>query len=64
MAVAYTASTQSVTQQIIFFLKMTKDLPWDELGRSFHQLGTVKVKVSESDFVPRLALQRKLLWGT
>ncbi len=23
-----------------------------ELGRSFHQVGTVKEKVSESDFVP------------
>ncbi len=26
-----------------------------ELGRSFHQMGTVNEKVSESDFVP--------LWG-
>ncbi len=25
---------------------------WIELGRSFHQMGTVNVKVSESDFVP------------
>ncbi len=25
---------------------------WIELGRSFHQVGTVNEKVSESDFVP------------
>jgi len=25
---------------------------WIELGRSFHQMGTVNEKVSESDFVP------------
>ncbi len=43
-----------------------------ELGRSFHQMGTVNEKVSESDFVPlwdgtikqRLLAERKLLEGT
>ncbi len=43
-----------------------------ELGRSFHQVGTVNEKVSESDFVPiwdgtimRCSLaERKLLEGT
>jgi len=43
-----------------------------ELGRSFHQVGTFNVKVSESDFVPlwygtvmRHSLaERKLLEGT
>ncbi len=35
------------------FLKMSKDsAAWIELGRSFHQMGTVNEKVSESDFVP------------
>ncbi len=42
-----------------------------ELGRSFHQMGTVNEKVSESDFVPfwdgtvmRCSLaERKLLEG-
>ncbi len=35
------------------FLKMGKDsAAWIELGRSFHQIGTVNEKVSESDFVP------------
>ncbi len=35
------------------FLKLTKDSAAQiELGRSFHQVGTVNVKVSESDFVP------------
>ncbi len=34
------------------FLKMGKDLTARiELGRSFHQMGTVIEKVSESDFV-------------
>ncbi len=32
---------------------MGKDLAaWIELGRSFHQMGTVNEKVSEIDFVP------------
>ncbi len=43
-----------------------------ELGRSFHQMGTVNEKVSESDFVPlwdgtimrRSLAERKLLEGT
>ncbi len=43
-----------------------------ELGRSFHQVGTVNEKVCESDFVPlwdgtimrRLLAERKLLEGT
>ncbi len=42
-----------------------------ELGRSFHQMGTVNEKVSESDFVPlwdgtvmrRSLAERKLLEG-
>ncbi len=42
-----------------------------ELGRSFHQMGTVNEKVSESDFVPlwdgtvmcRSLVERKLLEG-
>ncbi len=35
------------------FLKMGKDsAAWIELGRLFHQMGTVNEKVSESDFVP------------
>ncbi len=42
-----------------------------ELGRSFHQMGTVNEKVSERDFVPLwdgtvmrcLLAQRKLLEG-
>ncbi len=35
------------------FLKMGKDsVARIELGRSFHQMGTVNEKVSESDFVP------------
>ncbi len=35
------------------FLKMAKDSDaWIELGRSFHQVGTVNEKVCESDFVP------------
>ncbi len=45
---------------------------WIELGRSIHQMGTVNVKVCESDFVPlwdgtvmRHSLaERKLLEGT
>ncbi len=54
------------------FLKMSKDSAARiELGRSFHQMGTVNEKVSESDFVPlwdgtimRLSLaERKLLKG-
>ncbi len=44
---------------------------WIKLGRSFHQMGTVKEKVSESDFVPlwdstvmrRSLAERKLLEG-
>ncbi len=37
----------------IHFLKMAKDSAAGiELGRSFHQEGTVIVKVCESDFVP------------
>ncbi len=43
-----------------------------ELGRSFHQMGTVNEKVCESDFVPlwdgtimrRSLAERKLLEGT
>ncbi len=43
-----------------------------ELGRSFHQKGTVNVKVAESDFMPlwddtimcRSLAERKLLEGT
>ncbi len=43
-----------------------------ELGRSFHQVGTVNEKVCESDFVPlwdgiimrRSRAERKLLEGT
>ncbi len=42
-----------------------------ELGRSFHQMGTVNEKVSESDFVPlwdgtvmrRSLVERELLEG-
>ncbi len=42
-----------------------------ELGKSFHQMGTVNAKVSESDFVPlwdgtvmhRSLAERKLLEG-
>ncbi len=35
------------------FLKMGNDLVARiELGRSFHQMGTVNEKVCESDFVP------------
>ncbi len=42
-----------------------------ELGRSFHQMGTVNEKVSESDFVPlwdgtvmhHSLVERKLLEG-
>ncbi len=45
---------------------------WIELGRSFHQMGTVNVKVCESDFVPlcdgtikrRSLTEHKLLEGT
>ncbi len=52
---------------------MAKDsAAWTELGRSFHQVGTVNEKVSESDFVPlwdgtimcRSLAERKLLEGT
>ncbi len=52
---------------------MAKDsAPWIELARSFHQVGTVHEKVSESDFVPlwdgtimrRSLAERKLLEGT
>ncbi len=38
-----------------------------ELGRSFHQMGTVKEKVCERDFVPLwdgTVAERKLLEGT
>ncbi len=51
-------------------LKMGKDSAARiELGRSFHQMGTVNVKVCESDFVPlwdgtvmrRSLAERKLL---
>ncbi len=54
------------------FLKMGKDAAARiELGRSFHQMGTVNEKVCESDFVPlwdgtemRCSLaERKLLEG-
>ncbi len=54
------------------FLKMGKDSAARiELGRSFHQMGTVNEKVCESDFVPlwdgtikRHSLaERKLLEG-
>ncbi len=33
------------------FLKMGKDSTRIELGRSFHQMGTVNEKVCERDFV-------------
>ncbi len=55
-----------------FFLKMAKDSAVRiEIGRSFHQLGTVHEKVRESDLVPlwddttrRHSLaERKLLEG-
>ncbi len=55
------------------FLKMAKDSAARiELGRSFHQVGTVNEKVSESDFVPlwdgtimrRSLAERKLLEST
>ncbi len=40
-------------EEMCFFLKMGKDSAARiELGRSFHQMGTVHEKVSESDFVP------------
>ncbi len=54
------------------FLKMGNDsAARNELGRSFHQMGTVNEKVSESDFVPlwdgtvmrRSLAERKLLEG-
>ncbi len=54
------------------FLKMGNDSAARiELGRSFHQMGTVNEKVSESDFVPlwddtmmcRSLAERKLLEG-
>ncbi len=54
------------------FLKMGKDSAARiELARSFHQMGTVNEKVSESDFVPlwdgtvmrRSLAERKLLEG-
>ncbi len=53
------------------FMKMGKDsAAWIELGRSFHQMGTVNEKVCESDFVPldgtvmcRSLAERKLLEG-
>ncbi len=54
------------------FLKMVKDSAARiELGRSFHQMGTVNEKVSESDFVAlwdgtvmrRSLAERKLLEG-
>jgi len=54
------------------FLKMGKDSAARiELGRSFHQMGTVNEKVCESDFVPlwdstvmrRSLAERKLLEG-
>ncbi len=55
------------------FLKMGKDSAARiELGRSFHQMGTVNEKVCERDFVPlwdgtvmhRSLAERKLLEGT
>ncbi len=55
------------------FLKMAKDsVARIELGRSFHQVGTVNDKVCESDIVPlwdgtikrRSIAERKLLEGT
>ncbi len=54
------------------FLKMAKDSAVGiEIGRSFHQLGTVQEKVRESDLVPlwdgttrrRSLAERKLLEG-
>ncbi len=51
---------------------MVKDsAAWIELGRSFHQVGTVNEKVSESEFVTlwdgtvmhRSLAERKLLEG-
>ncbi len=59
--------------QVLFFLKMTKDSAVRiEIGRSFHQLGTVQEKVRESDLVPlcdgttrcHSFAERKLLEGT
>ncbi len=41
--------------RFIHFLKMDKDsAAWIELGRSFHQMGTVNEKVCESDFFASL----------
>ncbi len=57
----------------IHFLKMDKDSAARiELGRSFHQMGTVNEKVCESDFLPlwegtimrHLLAEHKLLDGT
>ncbi len=54
------------------FLKMAKDSAVRiEIGRSFHQLGTIQEKVRESDLVPlwdgttrrRSLAERKLLEG-
>ncbi len=46
------------------FLKMGKDSAARiELGRSFHQMGTVNEKVPESDFVPLWDGTVKLLEG-
>ncbi len=67
-------SAQIKMEEMCFrrFLKMGKDSAARiELGRSFHQMGTVNEKVSESDFVPlwdgtvmrRSLAERKLLEG-
>ncbi len=47
--------SQVLAKRCVFrcFLKMAKDSAVRiEIGRSFHQLGTVQVKVRESDLVP------------
>ncbi len=46
-------SNKDVRDVFSRFLKMSKDSAAQiELGRSFHQEGTVNEKVCESDFVP------------
>ncbi len=65
---------QVLAKRCVFrcFLKMAKDSAVGiEIGRSFHQLGTVQEKVRESDLVPlwdgttrrRSLAERKLLEG-
>ncbi len=66
--------SQVLAKRCVFrcFLKMAKDSAVRiEIGRSFHQLGTVQEKVRESDLVPlwdgttrrRSLAERKLLEG-